>query len=64
MAGRKRPTQQLTHDDVMAASVRIDPALRRRSQLLWDDRSRPTRGPKPGLTPDDVVQAAITIADE
>ena len=54
----------LTHDDVMRASVRIDPDLRRRSELLWDDRSRPTRGPKPGLTPDDVVQAAIRIADE
>jgi AcrR family transcriptional regulator len=54
----------LTHDDIMQASVRIDPDLRRRSELLWEDRSRPTRGPKPGLTPDDVVQAAIQIADE
>jgi AcrR family transcriptional regulator len=54
----------LTHDDVMAASTRIDPALRRRSELLWEDRSPGTRGPKPGLTPDDVVQAAIEIADE
>lgn len=61
-----RPTtgRDLTHDDIMQASVRIDPALRRRSELLWDDRSRPTRGPKPALTPDDVVQAAIQIADE
>jgi AcrR family transcriptional regulator len=65
MAGRKKPKKrQLTHDDIMQASVRVDPALRRRSELLWDDRSRPTRGPKPGLTPDDVVQAAIQIADE
>ena len=31
---------------------------------MWDDRSRPTRGPKPGVTPDDVVQAAIRLADE
>jgi AcrR family transcriptional regulator len=54
----------ITHDDVMQASARIDPDLRRRSQLLWEDRSRPTRGPKPALTPDDVVQAAIEIADE
>jgi AcrR family transcriptional regulator len=54
----------LTHDDVMQASARIDPDLRRRSELMWDDRSRPTRGPKPGVTPDDVVQAAIQIADE
>ncbi len=48
----------------MQASVRIDPALRRRSELLWEDRSRPTRGPKPAVTPDDVVEAAIQIADE
>jgi AcrR family transcriptional regulator len=61
---KKRGKRGLTHDDIMQASVRIDPDLRRRSELLWDDRSRPTRGPKPGLTPDDVVQAAIRIADE
>jgi len=53
---------ELSHDDIMEASVRVDPDLR--SELLWEDRSRPTRGPKPGLTPDDVVQAAIQIADE
>jgi AcrR family transcriptional regulator len=59
------PTDRpITHEDVMQASARIDPDLRRRSQLLWEDRSRPTRGPKPALTPDDVVQAAIEIADE
>jgi AcrR family transcriptional regulator len=70
---RERPTgarraqardRGLTHDDIVQASIRIDPELRRRSELLWEDRSRPTRGPKPGLTPDDVVQAAIQIADE
>jgi AcrR family transcriptional regulator len=49
---------------MMQASTRIDPDLRRRSQLLWDDRSQPTRGPKAGLTPDDVVQAAMQLADE
>jgi AcrR family transcriptional regulator len=54
----------LTHDDVLQAAVRVDPELRRRSQLLWDDRSPPTRGPRPGLTPDDVVQAAMEVADE
>ena len=53
-----------THDDIMRAATRVDPELRRRSQLLWDDRTRPTRGPKPGLTPDDVVQAAVQLADE
>jgi AcrR family transcriptional regulator len=60
----KAAQRQLTHDDIMQASVRIDPDLRRRSELLWEDRSRPTRGPKPGLTPDEVVQAAIQIADK
>jgi AcrR family transcriptional regulator len=59
----KRPAA-LTHDDVMQAAVRVDPELRRRSQLLWDDRSQRTRGPKPGMTPNDVVQAAMQIADE
>jgi AcrR family transcriptional regulator len=56
--------QSLSHDDIMEASLRIDPELRRRSELLWEDRARPTRGPKPAFTPDDVVQAAIDIADE
>lgn len=54
----------LTHDDVMQAAGRVDPALRHRSELLWENRARPTRGPKPTLTPDDVVQAATEIADE
>jgi AcrR family transcriptional regulator len=58
------PTWDLTHDEVMAAANRVDPDLRRRSDLLWDDRARGTRGPKAGLTPDDVVQAAMQIADE
>jgi AcrR family transcriptional regulator len=47
----------------MQASMRVDPELRRRSELLWEDRSPPTRGPKPSLAPEDVVQAAIEIAD-
>jgi AcrR family transcriptional regulator len=58
------PDRPLTHADVMQASVRVDPDLRRRSQLLWEVRSEPTRGPKRGVTPDDVVQAAVEIADE
>ena len=77
MAGKKKPVRtakaprtdratlrKLTHDDIMQASIKVDPDLRRRSELLWDDRSKPTRGPKPGLTPDDVVRAAMEIADE
>jgi AcrR family transcriptional regulator len=55
---------ELTHADVMQASIRADPELRRRSQLLWDDRSVATRGPKAAFTPDDVVQTAMQIADE
>ena len=54
----------LTHADVMAAAARVDPDLRRRSELLWDDRSRPTRGPKPALSADQVIQTAMEIADE
>lgn len=53
----------LTHDDVMRAAVRVDPELRRRSQLLWEDRSPATRGPKAAFAPAEVVQAAIDIAD-
>ncbi|MEQ1857223.1 MAG: TetR/AcrR family transcriptional regulator [Longimicrobiales bacterium] len=53
----------LTHDDVMQASVRPDPGLQARSQLLWEDRSPSTRGPKAGFSPDDVVEAAVEIAD-
>ena len=56
-------TRALNRDDLVQASVRVDPELRRRSELLWEDRSRPTRGPKPAFTPDDVVQAAIQIAE-
>ena len=48
----------------MQASARVDPELRRRSQLLWEGRSQPARGPKRGVTPGDVVQAAVGIADE
>ena len=79
MAGRKKPphrgqagkgssrhgaSRELTHGDVMGAAIRVDPALRRRSQLLWEDRTPATRGPKAGLTPEAVVHAAIEIADE
>jgi AcrR family transcriptional regulator len=56
--------RDLTHNDVMEASLRVDPELRRRSELLWEDRSRATRGPKAAFTPDEVVQAAVHIADE
>jgi AcrR family transcriptional regulator len=38
-------------------------ALRKRSQLLWEAQPRPSRGAKPKLSREDVVQAAISIAD-
>ncbi len=62
--GGPSATPDLTRDDVVRAAARVDPELRRRSELLWDDRARPTRGPKPGLTPEDVVRAAVQLADE
>ncbi|ANB07013.1 TetR family transcriptional regulator [Streptomyces ambofaciens] len=32
-------------------------------ELLWDTGRRPSRGPKPGLTLDRIVEAAVEIAD-
>ncbi|WP_166345243.1 TetR/AcrR family transcriptional regulator [Phytoactinopolyspora limicola] len=32
-------------------------------ELLWGGRERPTRGPKPGLRLDKIVEAAVEIAD-
>ncbi len=37
--------------------------LQRRSQLLWEAQPRPSRGSKPKLSREDIVQAAITVAD-
>lgn len=54
----------LKHADVMGAATRVDPALRLRSQLLWEDRAPATRGPRAAFTPDDVVRAAMEIADK
>jgi AcrR family transcriptional regulator len=35
----------------------------RSSELLWAPRDQPARGPKPGLTLDQIVDAAISVAD-
>ncbi|MFF7391630.1 TetR/AcrR family transcriptional regulator [Streptomyces scabiei] len=35
----------------------------RTQQLLWDTGPRPSRGPKPGLTLERIVEAAIRVAD-
>ncbi|WP_128375028.1 TetR/AcrR family transcriptional regulator [Streptomyces cavernae] len=32
-------------------------------ELLWDTGKRPSRGPKPGLTLDRIVEAAVRVAD-
>ncbi|TPQ19256.1 TetR/AcrR family transcriptional regulator [Streptomyces sporangiiformans] len=32
-------------------------------ELLWDTGKRPSRGPKPGLTLDQIVEAGVRIAD-
>ena len=53
----------VTHSDIVEASARVDPSLRRRSELLWE-RPASTRGPKAAFTPEDVVQVAIGIADD
>jgi AcrR family transcriptional regulator len=38
--------------------------LTRSVKLLWDLQRRPSRGPKPGLTLDQVTAAAIALADD
>ncbi|MFC9845873.1 TetR/AcrR family transcriptional regulator [Streptomyces sp. NPDC060223] len=37
--------------------------IRRTLELLWDTGKRPSRGPKPGLTLEGIVEAAIQVAD-
>ncbi|MCX4906521.1 TetR/AcrR family transcriptional regulator [Streptomyces sp. NBC_00878] len=37
--------------------------ITRTLHLLWDTGPRPSRGPKPGLTLDRIVEAAVRIAD-
>ena len=60
---RQPAAGELTHAHVMSAAVKPDQEMQRRSQLLWEDRSRSTRGPRAAYTPDDVVRAAMEIAD-
>lgn len=60
----KHPAPTRT-DGTRAASSRgeVGLDLRKRSELLWDGPTRPSRGPKPALRGEDIVQAAIGIAD-
>ncbi|MFG3659282.1 TetR/AcrR family transcriptional regulator [Streptomyces sp. NPDC047706] len=37
--------------------------IRRTLELLWDTGRRPSRGPKPGLTLERIVEAAVRVAD-
>ena len=46
-----------------AAASDAGAELRMRSELLWEAQVRPTRGPKPTMDRDDVVRAAMGIAD-
>ncbi|WAS97970.1 TetR/AcrR family transcriptional regulator [Nannocystis punicea] len=32
-------------------------------ELLWGERARPSRGPRPGLSAESIARAAITVAD-
>lgn len=47
-----------------SSAVAFDSAdIARRSELLWEAQAKPTRGPKAALTREDVVAAAIRVAD-
>ncbi|NEE46859.1 TetR family transcriptional regulator, partial [Streptomyces sp. SID8455] len=37
--------------------------IARSLELLWGGGERPSRGPKPGLTLDRIVTAAVAVAD-
>ncbi|APU15605.1 MULTISPECIES: TetR/AcrR family transcriptional regulator [Actinoalloteichus] len=46
----------MTDDDAKRAAARS-------LELLWGERQRPRRGPKPSLSVDEIVRAAIEVAD-
>ena len=48
----------------VAGTERAGEELQRRSGLLWDAQLRAGRGPKPTVSREDVVQAAISVADK
>ena len=60
--GKARSTAD--HAPASPSSVAFDrEEIARRSALLWDAAPKPTRGPKAALTREDVVAAAIRVAD-
>ena len=76
MAGRTGQGQQGSRGTTPARSRKDGPQgaiststghagqeLRRRSEMLWEAQARPSRGPKPTLRREDVVRAAISLAD-
>ena len=59
-----RSTTETAHTPA-ASGVAFDAEeIRKRSELLWDTPQKATRGPKAALSRDDVVAAAIHVADE
>ena len=60
--GARQAPEELHHGAVMTAAARIDPVLRERSALLWAERPPSTRGPRPGLSREEVTEAAMALA--
>jgi len=64
--GAAKPATRATadHQSASSSSVAFDSEeIARRSGLLWDVPQKPTRGPKAALSREDVVAAAIRVAD-
>ena len=57
--GRRREDHPQTPAD--PESDALD--LKKRSELLWEAPPRPSRGSKPTMSREDIVQAAISVAD-
>ena len=58
--GRRREDHPQTPAD--PESDALD--LKKRSELLWEAPPRPSRGSKPTMSREDIVQAAISVADQ
>ena len=63
--GKAKPaTGTKTEGSSVSASAAFDSEeIRKRSELLWEAPQKPRRGPKPALSREDVVAAAIRVAD-
>lgn len=61
---RAKPARSHAPGPMPGTSAKDDgEELRKRSGLLWDAQQRPGRGPKPTVCREDVVRAAISVAD-